>query len=65
MDERKRAELLWQLLDNIDTLDDSCRSDDAAFRRLARKHLNARHELLTSDGRDLHTPGGGPCGGAS
>jgi rubrerythrin len=36
------AEHLWQLLDDIDTLDDACRSDDAAFRRAVRAVIGKR-----------------------
>lgn len=48
------AEKLWQLLDDIDTLDDACRDDDAAFRRLVRGIQQKRHELATSDGYRLY-----------
>jgi hypothetical protein len=36
------AEHLWKLLDDIDTLDDACRSDDAAFRRAVRAVIGKR-----------------------
>ena len=42
---RTRAAKLWQLLDAIDTLDDSCRSDDALFRDEARAVQKRRHEI--------------------
>jgi hypothetical protein len=41
----KQRDELWVLLDNIDTLDDGCRENDAAFRELARKHLRRRFEI--------------------
>lgn len=44
-DLRKQRDALWALLDNIDTLDDSCRGNNAAFRDLSRKHLRARFEV--------------------
>lgn len=44
----KAAERLWQLLDNIDTLDDSCRDNDVAFRREARKQQKQRFEIAES-----------------
>jgi hypothetical protein len=50
------AEALWQLLDNIDTLQDVCKSDDVAFRRLVQRHHEKRHEYLTSDGYRLYWP---------
>lgn len=37
-----QREALWMLLDNIDTLDDSCRDDDRAFREYTRKHQQRR-----------------------
>lgn len=48
------AEKLWQLLDDIDTLDDSCRDGDAAFRRAVRAVQQKRHELAESDGYRLY-----------
>lgn len=53
---KKIAEALWMLLDNIDTLDDSCRENDAAFRRLSRVQLKKRFEHLESDGYKLSLP---------
>jgi Zn ribbon nucleic-acid-binding protein len=40
-----QRDALWQLLDNIDTLDDACREDDLSFRNLSRKHLLARFAI--------------------
>ena len=54
--ERGRSRALWMLLDNIDTLDDSCRSNDAMFRDAARKQQKRRHDLLTTDGYSLFLP---------
>ena len=48
-----QAEALWQLLDNIDTLDDSCRDNDAAFRRSAVRLSKMRFEMADSDGYSL------------
>lgn len=48
---------LWQLLDDIDSLDDSCKGDNAAFRSKARAYLKDRHRLLESDGYKLYRPG--------
>lgn len=48
------AEALWQMIDDIDTLDDACRDDDAAFRRLVRGVQQKRHGLATSDGYRLY-----------
>ena len=47
---------LWQLLDNIDTLDDACRDSDESFRALARNCQKERHQILTSDGYELFLP---------
>ena len=47
---------LWQLLDDIDTLDDACRANNEAFRRLTRDCQQKRHKILTSDGYNLYFP---------
>ena len=47
---------LWCLLDDIDTLDDACKSNDEAFRHLARDTQKRRHKILTSDGYKLFLP---------
>lgn len=52
----ERARKLWHLLDDIDTLDDACRSDDQAFREHARKIQRKRFQILTSDGYELSVP---------
>lgn len=53
-DWRRRAESLWDLLDHIDTLDDSARSDNAYFRVAARGVLAKRHSVMKSyDGQSL------------
>ena len=56
-----REEALWQLLDDIDTLDDAVGDDDAAFRALARQHVERRHDLLHSNGYTVHVPHAGCC----
>jgi hypothetical protein len=45
----KQRDSLWALLDNIDTLDDSCRENDRAFRDNSRKHLRARFEIYNPE----------------
>ncbi|MCK5606923.1 hypothetical protein KAR91_33785 [Candidatus Pacearchaeota archaeon] len=50
---RKMVVKLWQLLDDIDTLDDSCRDDDLDFRNHTRKYQQRRHAVLHSDGYNL------------
>ena len=47
---------LWRLLDDIDTLDDACKSNDESFRNLVRDTQKKRHSVLTSDGYNLHLP---------
>ncbi len=60
--DRARAEALWTLLDHIDTLDDACRSDDADFRKRARRFLHRRHAILESrDGQVLTVPTTNVC----
>jgi len=49
---------LWCLLDDIDTLDDACKSNDEAFRRLTGETQRRRHKVLTSDGYNLFLPEG-------
>ena len=44
------AEELWQLLDDIDTLDDACRDNDAVFRERVRKRVGKRMGIMSSDG---------------
>jgi hypothetical protein len=41
---------LYNLLDDIDTLDDACKSNDAAFRKHAYERQQKRHELADTDG---------------
>lgn len=53
------AEFLWQLLDNIDTLDDSCKDNDHAFRVQARAQQQRRWEVGTSDGYSITLREGG------
>lgn len=50
------AEALWQLLDDIDTLDDSCRERDDLFRERARVRLKKRFEHF----HKLYLPGREP-----
>ena len=53
----KERDALWNLLDDIDTLDDMCKNDDKSFRNSARSIQLKRHEILTSyDGRNLVRP---------
>jgi predicted RNA-binding protein YlqC (UPF0109 family) len=52
----ERAEKLWQLLDDIDTLDDACRADDRQFRDRVRSVQQKRFGILTSDGYELYVP---------
>lgn len=44
------ADFLFGLLDDIDTLDDACRSDDAAFRDAVRRVQRKRFEVAETDG---------------
>jgi len=51
---KERAEALWQLLDDIDTLDDAVKNDDTEFRRLALEYSYKRNAILYSpDGYKL------------
>ena len=53
MTEREITEFLWKLLDDIDTMDDAAKSDDAAYRRAVGLIQNRRWEVGTSDGYNL------------
>lgn len=51
---RDRAEALWGLLDDIDTLDDAARDDDAGFRNATREIIRKRvRYFLSEDGQTL------------
>jgi hypothetical protein len=52
MDREEQAFRLWRLLDDIDTLDDSCRNNDAAFRDLVRRVQQRRFSLMTGEDFD-------------
>lgn len=47
---------LWSLLDDIDTLDDVCKTNVEAFRGLTRVVQTRRHATLVSDGYSLFLP---------
>ena len=44
------ARFLWSLLDNIDTLDDAARDNDASYRAHTRAQQKRRWEVGQSDG---------------
>lgn len=47
------GKFLWNLLDDIDTLDDSCRNNHVRFRERVRTTQRRRNEVATSDGHVL------------
>lgn len=52
------ARALWQILDDISTLNDACRDNDAAFRKRAYKLTERRSMYAASfDGQTLHFSG--------
>jgi hypothetical protein len=51
------AEALWQLLDDINTLDAVCGANDAWYRKAVEAHQQKRHEHIRSDGHHLYWPG--------
>lgn len=53
MNEREIVEFLWKLLDDIDTMGDVAKSDDAFYRQAVEKIQNKRWEVGTSDGYTL------------
>lgn len=46
MDAQEQIFRLWRMLDDIDTLDDACRENDAAFRLLVRDIQRKRFDVL-------------------
>lgn len=48
-----RAERLFQLLDDIDTMDDAAKSNDVKYRRGVRRLHLLRFKYATTDGYDL------------
>ena len=40
---------LWQLLDDIDTLDDACKGDDAEFRQACYETQRKRFAILSGE----------------
>jgi hypothetical protein len=51
-DWREVARRLWKLLDDIDTLDDAFREDDAGFRKAAYAKQRRRFEFMTGEQYD-------------
>jgi len=45
----QQRDALWALLDNIDTLDDSCRDNDLGFRLRVRSRLRKRFDIFNPD----------------
>ena len=45
----QQRDALWMLLDNIDTLDDSCRDNDLGFRLRVRSRLRKRFDIFNPD----------------
>ena len=50
LDTETQRQFLWDLLDDIDTLDDACKEHDASFRKRAYAIQRRRYEISTSDG---------------
>ena len=44
---------LWDIIDDIDTLDDACKSNDAVFRERVREKVKERNLYFVSDGFKL------------
>jgi len=49
----KTEHRLWQIIDDIDTLDDACKSNDAVFRARVQEKVKERFQYFTSDGYKL------------
>jgi hypothetical protein len=52
-DFKRIAEALWQILDDVDTLGDQCKSDDKCFRSAALVDAARRFEFASSNGYRL------------
>lgn len=52
-DWEKIALELWKLLDDIDTLDDACKDNDASFRKHAYDFQQKRHAILSASEWEL------------
>ena len=46
MDAQEQIFRLWRMLDDIDTLDDACRDNNASFRTLVRDIQRKRFDVL-------------------
>lgn len=57
---RKNTNALWMLLDEISTMDDACKSDDAAFRKVAYGIAEQRHDYMGAPEEDDADPKPGP-----
>lgn len=53
---KERAEKLWQLLDDIDTLGDSMRPEQTPYFKAIQRIHEKRHSILKSDGYKLEIP---------
>lgn len=53
IDWEAHARFLWDLLDNIDSLDDMAKDEDAVFRHQARIQQRRRFEISDSDGHTV------------
>ena len=54
---------LWRLLDDIDTLDDACKSDDAVFRKRAYEIQRKRFDILSGEEFDRLASAPAPASG--
>jgi len=57
---KARAELLWQMLDDIETYGEIAKSDDRLYRNLVERKHQERYTVLASDGYRLYVPGEEP-----
>jgi hypothetical protein len=57
---KKRAEDLWQIIDDIDTYSDVAKGNHELYRNLVYKRQKDRFAILTSNGYDLFLPGTEP-----
>jgi len=49
IDYKRAAFLLWKILDDIDSIDETCRDNDAVFRKLTRDLVLKRYLIMSGN----------------
>lgn len=53
LDYKLISNFLYQIIDNIDTLDDVAKDNHKVYRELVRGQIERAHEIATSDGYEI------------